>query len=51
MKNKATIKVTGLPEYFEEIWRGNRALFPRGVDVILAAGRTLVCLPRTTTIA
>ncbi|MCF6369203.1 phosphonate C-P lyase system protein PhnH [Rhizobium halophilum] len=51
IKDSATIKVTGLPEYFEEIWRGNRALFPRGVDVILTAGRTLVCLPRTTTIA
>lgn len=38
----------GLPNGFLSHWRENHALFPRGVDVILAAETTVRGLPRTT---
>ncbi|MDO9707837.1 phosphonate C-P lyase system protein PhnH [Paracraurococcus lichenis] len=38
----------GLPSGFPAQWAANRALFPRGVDVILCAGDRLAALPRTT---
>jgi alpha-D-ribose 1-methylphosphonate 5-triphosphate synthase subunit PhnH len=38
----------GLPDVFPALWAENRALFPRGVDLILVAGTDIVCLPRTT---
>ncbi|WP_375002097.1 phosphonate C-P lyase system protein PhnH [Aeromicrobium sp. CTD01-1L150] len=37
-----------LPDDFLEQWEANRALFPRGVDVILAVDTTVRALPRTT---
>ncbi|MGO6735780.1 phosphonate C-P lyase system protein PhnH [Rhizobium ruizarguesonis] len=40
----------GLPETFLRLWTENRALFPRGVDIVLTAGRRFLCLPRTTRI-
>ena len=40
----------GLPDAFLRIWSDNRALFPRGVDLVLTAGRQFLCLPRTTKI-
>lgn len=40
----------GLPEAFLSLAQANRALFPRGVDLILLAGDDIVCLPRTTVI-
>lgn len=40
----------GLPEAFLRIWTDNRGLFPRGVDLVLTAGRQFLCLPRTTKI-
>jgi alpha-D-ribose 1-methylphosphonate 5-triphosphate synthase subunit PhnH len=46
----ATIAPVGLPETFLRIWNDNRALFPRGADLILTAGRQFLCLPRTTKI-
>lgn len=36
-----------LPPNFPAFWAENRRLFPRGVDVILAAGRRIAALPRT----
>jgi alpha-D-ribose 1-methylphosphonate 5-triphosphate synthase subunit PhnH len=45
-----TIAPVGLPETFLRLWGDNRAIFPRGADVILTAGRRFVCLPRTTKI-
>lgn len=47
----ATVRVAGLPDVFPRLWADNRALFPRGIDVILTAGKNLLCLPRTTRIA
>lgn len=40
----------GLPDNFLHQWTGNRALFPRGIDVVLVAGRQIIGLPRTTKI-
>jgi len=37
----------GLPAPFGALWAENRALFPRGVDLILTSGDQLVCLPRS----
>ncbi|HEX2146683.1 MAG TPA: phosphonate C-P lyase system protein PhnH [Pseudorhizobium sp.] len=51
IRDQVTIQVDGLPELFDDVWQANRALFPRGVDVILSAGQHLLCLPRTTNIA
>jgi alpha-D-ribose 1-methylphosphonate 5-triphosphate synthase subunit PhnH len=41
---------TSLPRHFVEQWKQNRARFPRGVDVILAAPEGIACLPRSTRI-
>jgi alpha-D-ribose 1-methylphosphonate 5-triphosphate synthase subunit PhnH len=46
----APLAVTGLPEDFARIWQENRALYPRGVDVVLCADTTLTALPRSVTI-
>lgn len=46
-----TLAVTGLSNEFRRLWTDNRAVFPRGVDVILTAGPSFACLPRTTRIA
>ncbi len=46
----AGMEITGLPETFPRLWADNRALFPRGIDVVLTAGRRFLCLPRTTKI-
>lgn len=51
IKDVVTVKIHGLPDLFDGIWKSNGALFPRGVDVILTAGDCLLCLPRTTKIA
>jgi alpha-D-ribose 1-methylphosphonate 5-triphosphate synthase subunit PhnH len=50
IRDVATIAPMGLPEPFLHQWIGNRALFPRGIDAVLTAGRELLCLPRTTKI-
>lgn len=43
----AEIAPAGLPPHFEAMWAENRALYPRGVDLVLASGSRLICLPRT----
>ena len=42
------IAVDGLSADFVAFRAANRALFPRGVDVVLTAGRDLIALPRST---
>ena len=37
-----------LPQHFETQWRANRAAFPRGIDLILAAPGCVAALPRST---
>ena len=44
------LRVSGLPDGFAARWAANRAAFPRGVDLILCAGRDLAALPRTTAV-
>ena len=43
----AQLAVSGLPKDFVDGWTANRALFPRGIDLILCAGNRLAALPRT----
>jgi alpha-D-ribose 1-methylphosphonate 5-triphosphate synthase subunit PhnH len=43
--------IEGLPESFDRLWVDNRALFPRGIDLVLTAGAQFLCLPRTTRFA
>ncbi len=45
------LRAVGLPEGFTAAWAANRALFPRGVDVVLCAGDRIAALPRTVAIA
>ena len=47
LRAPADLTVAGLPPDFSEIWARNRALFPRGIDLILCAGDALTALPRT----
>lgn len=42
------LEAQGLPEDFPSRWAANQALFPRGVDLVLCAGRRLCALPRGT---
>jgi alpha-D-ribose 1-methylphosphonate 5-triphosphate synthase subunit PhnH len=46
----AAFAPTPLPRHFVEQWKQNRARFPRGVDLILAAPEGIACLPRSTRI-
>ena len=50
IRDTAMIAPKGLPETFLRQWADNRALFPRGVDLVLTAGRRFIALPRTTKI-
>jgi alpha-D-ribose 1-methylphosphonate 5-triphosphate synthase subunit PhnH len=47
IQTTATLAVSALPETFLAEWQDNRARFPRGVDIILAAPAAVACLPRT----
>lgn len=47
LKNPATLDVDGLPDDFVALWAINHARFPRGVDLVLCAGNSLVALPRS----
>jgi len=49
--DEALIEARGLPDRFWEAVRANRALFPRGVDLILAAQDAIVGLPRSTRVS
>ena len=44
----AALQVEGLPDDFETHWAANHAMFPRGVDLLLATPGHIVGLPRTT---
>ena len=46
LREPKIVRWDGLPADFAARWRANRALFPRGVDLILCAGGELACLPR-----
>jgi alpha-D-ribose 1-methylphosphonate 5-triphosphate synthase subunit PhnH len=48
IETERRLRILGLPDGFAGQWATNRALFPRGVDVVFCAGRELAALPRTT---
>ena len=48
--SEARLDVDGLPADFVAQWAENHARFPRGVDLFLFAGATVVGLPRATAI-
>lgn len=48
IKGRATIAPHGLPPDFARQWGDNRKRFPRGIDLMLTCGNSIICLPRTT---
>lgn len=48
METEHRLSVAGVSAIVADIWARNNALFPRGVDVILAAPDAMIGLPRTT---
>ena len=50
MQEPAVLAVDGLTEDFVAHWAINRALYPRGVDLVLCAGTMLAALPRSVTV-
>lgn len=50
IKDHGHIAPTGLPEDFVSQWSANRELFPRGIDLLLAADGAVLGLPRSTRI-
>ncbi len=50
IKDKAVLKVEGLPGDFIGQWQQNHALYPCGVDLILTSGHSMAALPRSTRI-
>jgi alpha-D-ribose 1-methylphosphonate 5-triphosphate synthase subunit PhnH len=50
IETTATLHVEGLPTGFIAWRRGNHTAYPRGVDVILAAGTAIAALPRSTVV-
>lgn len=51
IRDTATLAVAGLPADIAERLAANRALFPRGVDLILAGPDGVAALPRTTRVS
>jgi alpha-D-ribose 1-methylphosphonate 5-triphosphate synthase subunit PhnH len=47
IKGARTLSAAPLPPEFADRMAGNRALFPRGIDIILTCGRLLTALPRS----
>lgn len=51
IRGTGVLHAGGLPEDFVTQHAANRALFPRGVDLLLVAGNDVAALPRTTNVA
>jgi alpha-D-ribose 1-methylphosphonate 5-triphosphate synthase subunit PhnH len=51
IRGTTTLRVAGLPQDLVAQLSDNRALFPRGVDLLLVAGNDVAALPRTTIVA
>jgi alpha-D-ribose 1-methylphosphonate 5-triphosphate synthase subunit PhnH len=47
IQDRATSRLSGLPDSFWSEWKANNALFPCGVDVVFTAGAELLALPRS----
>ena len=50
LQHPTQFAVDGLPADFAARWAANRALYPRGIDLILCAGTRLAALPRSVTV-
>ena len=50
LRDSAPLAAKGLAAGFIAAWQRNRALYPRGVDIILCAGTTLTALPRSVSV-
>jgi alpha-D-ribose 1-methylphosphonate 5-triphosphate synthase subunit PhnH len=48
IKDQASLSPAPMPQHFEAQWQANRAAFPRGIDLILAAPDCVAALPRST---
>jgi alpha-D-ribose 1-methylphosphonate 5-triphosphate synthase subunit PhnH len=48
IKRETIVAPAGLPDVFLDLWCANRAIFPRGIDLVLTADDAVLCLPRTT---
>jgi alpha-D-ribose 1-methylphosphonate 5-triphosphate synthase subunit PhnH len=51
LRRATELRVDGLPADFVSNWQHNHGLFPRGVDLILCAGRSLAALPRSVSVS
>jgi alpha-D-ribose 1-methylphosphonate 5-triphosphate synthase subunit PhnH len=51
IQSERTFAAAPLPGDFAERWAANRALFPRGIDLMLVAGDRVAALPRTVRVA
>jgi alpha-D-ribose 1-methylphosphonate 5-triphosphate synthase subunit PhnH len=47
LQHAATLDVAGLHPDFPALWAANHALYPRGVDLLLVCGASVVALPRS----
>jgi alpha-D-ribose 1-methylphosphonate 5-triphosphate synthase subunit PhnH len=50
LREPVMLAAVGLPANFAETWRQNHALYPRGVDIVLCAGKWVTALPRSVSI-
>jgi len=48
IRDQALLAPAPMPSHFEAQWQANRAAFPRGIDLILAAPDCVAALPRST---
>ncbi|MEZ5931207.1 MAG: phosphonate C-P lyase system protein PhnH [Alphaproteobacteria bacterium] len=48
IRQRAKLRVLGLPDAMIGQLQANRARFPNGVDLVFTCGRQFACLPRTT---
>ena len=51
LNGKSTLAAEGLPEDFAASWAANAGRYPRGIDLVLCAGRSVAALPRTVRVA
>ena len=47
IRRQVSIAPAPMPQHFQAQWQANRAAFPRGVDLILAAPEGVAALPRS----
>lgn len=51
IRGTSSLHAGGLPSDFVERMKANRALFPRGVDLLMVCGHDVVALPRSTQVS